>query len=374
MYLKTKMSNLDSLNTEYRNDTLRREITQVTQTFALCFCTFVTTTIIENFIFEKVSLSKLSSSLSSTSSSSGSSGSTNSTKSTDSLELKNSDHESIKKKVKLMLWSRTNSSVSMPFEIGTILEAGDYTIGVSFENEIDAKELYSITFFVKYKSISNFFLSQMLTQLFRTLGYAPSQLLQLSNKSEGEVISNNQKIRNDLSKVLKSIETLHNSNNSNNSSLSIGSSVPLGQTVPVLGPVVSATTEIKSLTIPGIEEIKLKLNKIDDKCNETTYLLKEQDTKLLTTNLTKEQDTKFLTTELSKEVTQLKQELLKSNEELLTKFKVIEGKLKCFSEDIPVVTVSDIISITRERNTLLTKLTEAENLIDELQTKESGNK
>lgn len=320
---------MSSDNESYKIDLLRREITQVTGNFALCFCTFTSTTIINNYTFEKISLSKL------TASSSGSSNSS------ETSESRSEDHELIKKKARVMLWTRTNSSVSNEFHIGTTFEPGDYTIGVSFDNEIDAKELYSITFELKYKTISNFQISQMLTQLFRALGHSPSQLLQLKYKSEGETVATDRKIRNDLSKIIKTLEQHHTNTQV----------VPVSQAIQTPQVSLLDQKEIKCSNIPMIEEIKNKLIKIDEKCNETTYLIKENN----------------LTTEL----VQLKSELIKGNEELMKKLLLIENKLKCFSEDVPVVAVTDVISLTRERNTLLEKLTEAENVIDDLQNRDT---
>lgn len=353
-------SSNNSYAEHYHYDTLRREITQTTKQFALCFCTFVTKTYIESVLYEKVNLSKINVSTSSSDSSSSShhesSGSSND-------ELRSQlDHKNIESKIEGIVYSRTNSSTTLTLISGTCLEPGDYTIGVIFKNEADTKELYALQMKVKYLTISNFAISQILTQMFRSFGFSPSQMLHLPQKSDGEFTPVFTKIRNDiagLSKVIKSTPV----------ATTVPATVPitvpaataslynLNQYIPIpgsgsgYGPNLSTgTTDAPPTQNNTLNETKLmsefdivkqKLGTLDEKCAETNYFVKE--------NLNKTQY----------------DELLKQHAQLIKQLQVIENKLSSHNE--VVHTIPEISKIMSENKILVEKLSTAEDYIEVLE-------
>lgn len=363
-------SSNNSYAEHYHYDTLRREITQTTKQFALCFCTFVTKTYIESVLYEKVNLSKINVSTSSSDSSS-SSYHESSGSSTDELRSQ-LDHKNIESKIEGIVYSRTNSSTTLTLISGTCLEPGDYTIGVIFKNEADTKELYALQMKVKYLTISNFAISQMLTQMFRSFGYSPSQMLHLPQKSDGEFTPVFTKIRNDiagLSKVIKS----------NPVPVTVPTTVPatvpaattslynLNQYIPIpipgpgYGPISGSgsgpgpnlstvSTDVSPTQNNILNETKLmsefdivkqKLGTLDEKCAETNYFVKE--------NLNKTQY----------------DELLKQHAQLIKQLQVIENKLSSHNE--VVHTIPEISKIMSENKILVEKLSTAEDYIEVLE-------
>ena len=85
---------------------------------------------------------------------------------------------------------------------------GDYCFGFSFRSAEEAKTIQSIRMQVKYETISNMVVCQLIFGLYNALGFEPSQTLRLTARSTNQTLPFYRKTRNEIAELSIKVETL----------------------------------------------------------------------------------------------------------------------------------------------------------------------
>ena len=317
---------------EFNTEKLRREVIQLAGNIAICQISFVTNSFIESVDFETVPLTALS------------------TSSSSSTPIDHS--QTYSKKVKSIIWCKTNSQNSYPYTPGTQFLPGDYSLGICMDSEIEAKELVSVIITVRYQSISNFLISQMLCQSVKILNQSPGHVFQLVNKAEGENMSHDRKIRNDIVKLHKMIENITTIATNPVSSVSSISSIS-STSNPTPTQATQATQATPEVQVPVQVTAKTDpLSEIRDKLIEMMVIIKDIRDQMNETYV------KDMCVKISTKMS-----------ELTTNTNNILSKTETLTDKTPIVRIADLTNLTFERNVLLKKLEKAEDFIETLQEK-----
>ena len=319
---------------EFNTEKLRREVIQLAGNIAICQISFVTNSFIESVDFETVPLTALS------------------TSSSSSTPIDHS--QTYSKKVKSIIWCKTNSQNSYPYTPGTQFSPGDYSLGICMDSEIEAKELVSVIITVRYQSISNFLISQMLCQSVKILNQSPGHVFQLVNKAEGENMSHDRKIRNDIAKLHKMIENITAIATPSvpvpTSSVSSFSSTSTAQVpTPTPSQVTQATQATQEVQVTTKTD---PLSEMRDKLIEMLVIIKDIREQMNETYI------KDMCVKISTKMS-----------ELTTNTNNILSKTETLTDKTPIVRIADLTNLTFERNVLLKKLEKAEDFIESLQEK-----